>query len=153
MRDSFGMRVGWHSVRLLLHTFASPCSLGKGVSERMLFFVHIMMEPKRSGKGFDRVSTLFKWSLDNGKPVKHRQIATSAATAFAISDDGKFLGYGTSDGHMGVLNAVTMKRVTGERMFQWPVTAVAFTADGKFMFGTCGSECKALSTRRKLKGR
>ncbi|KAF9004776.1 hypothetical protein BDQ17DRAFT_1424609 [Cyathus striatus] len=70
--------------------------------------VNTTLTRSQRGKSVARPGHVCKWNIDSWTMEKSRKVGDKGITCFDISADGRFLGYGSSDLSIGMLDAKTL---------------------------------------------
>ncbi|KAF5370100.1 hypothetical protein D9758_001205 [Tetrapyrgos nigripes] len=91
--------------------------------------------PKRTrSKSTPKQAFVCKWNTESWTVAKTRKIGDRSLTCFTVSPDGKFLGYGSSDLSIGLLDAVTLNPAASIlKAHEFSVTTIAFSPSSKLL--------------------
>ncbi|RDB22641.1 Guanine nucleotide-exchange factor SEC12 [Hypsizygus marmoreus] len=124
----------------LLKTVELPNSIGGSTgatfrsaryhpTEDKVFYTAINTSPPRTrkSKATQRVAYICKWNAESWTVEKTRKASDKGLTCFDISKDGRFLGFGSSDLTIGLLDANTLAPlVTILKAHEFPPTTITF---------------------------
>ncbi|KAL1916013.1 uncharacterized protein VTP21DRAFT_6017 [Calcarisporiella thermophila] len=118
------------------------CRFGRGETEGYLYTV---VYNKGHSKSF-----VCKWDAQKWDKVKQRTLGP--ITAFAISYDGKLLGYATADYSIGLLDAQTLRPlVRVPRAHTYIITSLCFSRDGRLLVsGGADGKCCVVQVPREF---
>ncbi|KAL9712802.1 hypothetical protein Ac2012v2_004039 [Leucoagaricus gongylophorus] len=89
---------------------------------------------ERGRKTPARRGYILKWNSQTWTVDKHKKVGDKGLTAFDISSDGRFLGYGSSDLSIGILDPKTLTPLcTVLKAHEFPPTAVKFDPTTKLI--------------------
>ncbi|PKY40453.1 WD40 repeat-like protein [Rhizophagus irregularis] len=98
------------------------CRFGKGISARFFYTVVNMTSESRT--------FIVKWDAVTFERISTKVIGKRRITAFTISDNGKFLGFGASDHSIGICDSQTLKVLLHvPKVHGFPPTTIAFSHD------------------------
>ncbi|KAG7097133.1 hypothetical protein E1B28_004511 [Marasmius oreades] len=85
-------------------------------------------------KSTPRQGYICKWNTKNWTMEKSRKVSDRGLTCFSLSPDGRFLGYGSSDLSIGILDAKTLATVaTILKAHEFPPTTLVFNTTSKLL--------------------
>ena len=90
----------------------------------------------------DEYSYVTQWDLHEMLPAATFKIHTAPIKVFTMSLDGFFIGIGTSDGWVKVLNTRTMDFEMNSKEFDEPTSAISFTYDSRHLVLCSGKEMR-----------
>ncbi|RIA98720.1 WD40-repeat-containing domain protein [Glomus cerebriforme] len=98
------------------------CRFGKGITAGYFYTVVNMTSESRT--------FIVKWNAVTFERVSTKAIGKKRITAFAISDNGKLLGFGTSDHGIGICDSKSLKVLLFvSKVHGFPPTTIAFSHD------------------------
>ncbi|KAF8192615.1 WD40 repeat-like protein [Pholiota molesta] len=124
----------------LEHTIELPSSTGEGSTFRAarchpldsdILYTVINISPPRSkkSKSASRQAFVLKWNTQTWTAEKSRKIGDRSVTCVDMSPDGRFLGYGSSDLTIGMLDTKTLSPlVTILKAHEFPPTTIKFNS-------------------------
>ncbi|KAL0581991.1 hypothetical protein V5O48_000049 [Marasmius crinis-equi] len=100
-----------------------------------VLYTVINTAPARTrSKSSPRQGYVCKWDTKAWTVEKSRKVGDRGLTCFSISPDGKFLGYGSSDLSVGILDATTLASVsTILKAHDFPPTTIVFNTTSKLL--------------------
>jgi WD40 repeat protein len=96
----------------------------------------------------DEYSFLTQWDMKELAPIVTFRIHHAPISTFNMSLDGFFLGIGTQDGWVRILNTRTMDFERKSKEFELPVSAFSFTYDSRHVVVASGYEFKNMFNTR-----
>ena len=96
----------------------------------------------------DRYSYLTQWDMHEFLPIATYRIHSDPITSLSISLDGFFLGIGTSNGWVKIVNARTLDFERNSPDFSGPVTAIGFTYESRHFVACSGDQIKNVFNTR-----
>ncbi|THV08717.1 WD40 repeat-like protein [Dendrothele bispora CBS 962.96] len=131
---------------VLDRTVEIPASLGGSVGNTFraakfhakddsVFYTVMNTIPKRTrSKSSPKQAFVCKWNTESWTIEKTRKVGDRSITCFAVSPDGKFLGYGSSDLSVGLLDAVTLNPAASIlKAHEFSVTTIVFNPSSKLL--------------------
>ncbi|PPQ65220.1 hypothetical protein CVT26_000197 [Gymnopilus dilepis] len=122
----------------LQQTVDLPSSISEGgtfrsgrfnpVDEQVLYTIVNVVPPRgRKSKSSSRQAFITKWNTSTWKAEKTRKVADGGLTCMDLSLDGRFLGYGSSDLTIGMLDAKTLSPLVSIlKAHEFPPTVIKF---------------------------
>ncbi|KAK0191246.1 WD40 repeat-like protein [Armillaria mellea] len=114
-----------------------------------VFYTAINTSPVRSwkNKSMPRQAFLCKWNTDIWAVDKFRKIGDRALTCFDVSPDGQYLGFGSSDLSIGLLDANTLTPVVSIlKAHEFPPTTISFSPDSHlFVSGSADNSVRVVT--------
>ncbi|KAF8916839.1 WD40-repeat-containing domain protein [Mucidula mucida] len=101
----------------------------------------------RTSKSVPRPSFAMKWDTATWKVEKSRKIGDKPLTCFVVSPDGQYLGFGSSDLSIGLLDAATLTpTVSILKAHEFPATTICFNPSSElFVSGSADSSIRIVS--------
>lgn len=97
----------------------------------------------------DQYSYLTQWDMETFLPITTYRIHAAPVKVFNISLDGFYLGIGTNDGWVKIINTRTMDFEKDSEDFARQVSALSFTYESRHLVVCSGSEMKNIFNTRK----
>ncbi|KAI0265145.1 WD40 repeat-like protein [Gloeopeniophorella convolvens] len=92
-----------------------------------VFYTVINTTPARGVKSSQRKAYIVRWNAETWKPERTRRIGTKGMTTFDLSDNGKWIAYGSSDCSVGLLDAWTLAPLLSIlKSHEFPPTVLKF---------------------------
>ncbi|KAF8914084.1 WD40 repeat-like protein [Gymnopilus junonius] len=122
----------------LQKTIELPSSIGEGVTfrtgrfhpsnEQTLYTIINIVPPRsRKSKSSTRQAYICKWNTETWKVERTKKVADSGLTCMDLSSDGRFLGYGSSNLTIGMLDAKTLSPLVSIlKAHEFPPTVIKF---------------------------
>ncbi|KAF9483977.1 WD40 repeat-like protein [Pholiota conissans] len=135
--DGIGQAEKLHALDLK-HTAELPASTGEGSTFRAaryhptdadVLYTIVNTAPSRSrkSKSTSRQAFVLKWNTRTWTVDKYRKISDRSITCVDMSPDGRFLGYGSSDLSIGMLDTKTLSPlITILKAHEFPPTTIRF---------------------------
>ncbi|KAF9263559.1 WD40 repeat-like protein [Marasmius fiardii PR-910] len=130
----------------LERTIELPSSLGGGSggsfrsvrqhpkNAEVLYTVVNTAPSRTRSKSTSRQGYICKWNTKNWTMEKSRKVGDRGLTCFSLSPDGRFIGYGSSDLSIGILDANTLATVaTILKAHDFPPTTLVFNPTSKLL--------------------
>ncbi|TFK29282.1 WD40 repeat-like protein [Coprinopsis marcescibilis] len=101
----------------------------------------------RQKKGPSRQGYVVKWKIDSWSVEKSRKIGDKGITCFDISPDGRYIGFGSSDLSVGMVDTTTLAPVaTILKAHEFPPTFVRFNPSSAILVsGSADSSLRVIS--------
>ncbi|KAF9045909.1 WD40 repeat-like protein [Hymenopellis radicata] len=141
----------------LEHTIPLPPNLEGGSfraghyhpTDSGVFYTAINTKPvrTRTSKSMPRQSFVLKWDTATWKVEKSRKIGDKPLTCFVVSPDGQYLGFGSSDLSIGLLDATTLApTVSILKAHEFPPTTICFNPTSQlFVSGSADNSIRVVS--------
>ncbi|KAI9454613.1 WD40 repeat-like protein [Russula earlei] len=98
------------------------------------FYTVINTIPARGVKSTQRKAYLIRWNSAGWKVERVRKVGAKALTAFDISDNGKWIAYGSSDCSVGLLDAFTLAPLLNIlKSHEFPPTILKFNPTSRLL--------------------
>jgi len=92
-----------------------------------IFYTAINTAPSRGAKATQRKAYLVRWNTNGWKVDRIRKVGVKGLTAFDLSDNGKWIAYGSSDCSVGLLDAFTLAPLLSIlKSHEFPPTVLKF---------------------------
>ncbi|KAI0291709.1 WD40-repeat-containing domain protein [Russula brevipes] len=99
-----------------------------------IFYTVINTTPPRGAKPSQRKAYLIRWNADEWKTERVRQVGVKGLTAFDLSDNGKWIAYGSSDCSVGLLDAFTLAPLLNIlKSHEFPPTVLKFNPTSRLL--------------------
>ncbi|KAF8484523.1 WD40 repeat-like protein [Russula ochroleuca] len=98
-----------------------------------IFYTVINTTPPRGAKPTQRKAYLIRWNADQWK-TERVQVGVKGLTAFDVSDNGKWIAYGSSDCSVGLLDAFTLAPLLSIlKSHEFPPTVLKFNPTSRLL--------------------
>jgi len=99
-----------------------------------IFYTVINTTPARGAKSTQRKAYLIRWNAETWKVERMRKVGVKGLTAFDLSDNGKWIAYGSSDCSVGLLDAFTLAPLLSIlRSHEFPPTVLKFNPTSRLL--------------------
>ncbi|KAH9062199.1 WD40 repeat-like protein [Lactarius vividus] len=99
-----------------------------------VFYTAINTTPARGTKASQRIAYLVRWNTDGWKVDRIRKVGVKGLTAFDLSDNGKWIAYGSSDCSVGLLDAFTLAPLLSIlKSHEFPPTVLKFNPTSRLL--------------------
>ncbi|KAH9973057.1 quinon protein alcohol dehydrogenase-like superfamily [Lactifluus volemus] len=99
-----------------------------------VFYSVINTTPARGSKPSQRKAYLIRWDTDGWKVERMRKVGTKGLTVLDLSDNGKWIAYGSSDCSVGLLDAFTLAPLLSIlKSHEFPPTVLKFNPTSKLL--------------------
>ncbi|KAH9071675.1 WD40 repeat-like protein [Lactarius deliciosus] len=99
-----------------------------------IFYTAINTTPARGAKASQRIAYLVRWNTDGWKVDRIRKVGVKGLTAFDLSDNGKWIAYGSSDCSVGLLDAFTLAPLLRIlKSHEFPPTVLKFNPTSRLL--------------------
>jgi len=99
-----------------------------------IFYTVINTTPARGAKSTQRKAYLTQWNTDGWKVERVKKVGVKGLTAFDLSDNGKWIAYGSSDCSVGLLDAFTLAPLLNIlKAHEFPPTVLKFNPTSKLL--------------------
>ncbi|KAH9002370.1 WD40 repeat-like protein [Lactarius hatsudake] len=99
-----------------------------------IFYTAINTTPARGAKASQRMAYLVRWNTDGWKVDRIRKVGVKGLTAFDLSDNGKWIAYGSSDCSVGLLDAFTLAPLLRIlKSHEFPPTVLKFNPTSRLL--------------------
>ncbi|KAF9469044.1 WD40-repeat-containing domain protein [Collybia nuda] len=151
----------------LLHTVEIPASIGGGAEGtfraaryhpsdgKFMYTVINTSSPRtRKTKTPSRQAFVCRWNTESWTVDKVRKVGDRGLTCFDVSEDGRFLGFGSSDLTIGLLDANTLSPlVTILKAHEFPPTTIAFNPTSSLLVsGSADNSVRVVSVPQSTGG-
>ncbi|KDR83558.1 hypothetical protein GALMADRAFT_235779 [Galerina marginata CBS 339.88] len=147
------------------NTVELPSSTGEGSTFRVgrfhpldeqTFYTVINASPPRSrqSKKASRRAYICKWNAVTWTAEKTRKVVDGGLTCMDVSSDGRFIGYGSSDLTIGVLDAKTLVPLASIlKAHEFPPTLIRFSLDASLLVsGSPDNSIRIVSIPKEVEG-
>ncbi|KAI9467254.1 WD40 repeat-like protein [Lactarius psammicola] len=99
-----------------------------------IFYTAINTTPARGVKASQRKAYLVRWNTDEWKVERIRKVGVKGLTALDLSDNGKWIAYGSSDCSVGLLDAFTLAPLLNIlKSHEFPPTVLKFNPTSRLL--------------------
>ncbi|KAH9994073.1 WD40-repeat-containing domain protein [Russula compacta] len=99
-----------------------------------IFYTVINTTPARGAKSAQRKAYLIRWNAEEWKVERVRKVGVKGLTAFDLSDNGKWIAYGSSDCSVGLLDAFTLAPLLSIlKSHEFPPTVLKFNPTSRLL--------------------
>jgi prolactin regulatory element-binding protein len=99
-----------------------------------IFYTAINTTPVRGAKASQRKAYLVRWNTNGWKVERIRKVGVKGLTAFDLSDNGKWIAYGSSDCSVGLLDAFTLAPLLNIlKSHEFPPTVLKFNPTSRLL--------------------
>ncbi|KAI9447786.1 WD40 repeat-like protein [Lactarius indigo] len=99
-----------------------------------IFYTAINTTPARGAKASQRKAYLVRWDTNGWKVDRIRKVGVKGLTAFDLSDNGKWIAYGSSDCSVGLLDAFTLAPLLSIlKSHEFPPTVLKFNPTSRLL--------------------
>ncbi|KAI0068906.1 WD40 repeat-like protein [Artomyces pyxidatus] len=99
-----------------------------------IFYTVINTTPGRGGKSSPRKAYIVRWNAETWKVDRIRKVGDKGLTTFDISDNGKWIAYGSSDCSVGLLDSYTLAPLLSIlKSHEFPSTVLRFNPTSKLL--------------------
>lgn len=99
-----------------------------------IFYTVINTTPPRGAKSSQRKAYIIRWNVDQWKTERIKKVGVKGLTAFDVSDNGKWIAYGSSDCSVGLLDAFTLAPLLSIlKSHEFPPTVLKFNPTSRLL--------------------
>ncbi|KAI0306941.1 WD40 repeat-like protein [Multifurca ochricompacta] len=99
-----------------------------------IFYTVLNTTPPRGAKAAQRKGFLIRWNAEEWKVERIRKVGVKPLTAFDLSDNGKWIAYGSSDCSVGLLDALTLAPLLNIlKSHEFPPTVLKFNPTSRLL--------------------
>jgi len=149
----------------LQNTIELPSSMAEGgtfrtgrfhpTNEQILYtIINVVPSRGRKSKSSTRQAYICKWNTDAWKVEKTRKVADGGLTCMDLSSDGRFLGFGSSDLTIGMLDATTLSPLVSIlKAHEFPPTVIKFNPSASLLIsGSPDNSIRIVSVPSAIQG-